>query len=218
MKTPNIEVLAPNIEKYNSQYSPIYKRTRVGQADGTKWDGIGNMLGNTFRTWGKCLELITNSWELSEKLMGTYWEQQKSNSPAHPPKEWVYWLYAAIPHWPSKISISNCVHHLFWPRLMAGAWLVRTELLPYLENPWNNTAPSAAASIRKPRRIQLPGATVYTAHIEVCNPRHNLQLPLKLCKDARTLIRNISVGWQFARPPRKYSDILNSSLNWYDPE
>ncbi len=74
---------------------------------------------------------------LDEKIMGSWWEHirnnknpKKSNTP-HPPKEekknWVYWVHATIPHWLSSgICIPTCVHDLFWPRLMAGAWIVGT--------------------------------------------------------------------------------------------
>jgi hypothetical protein len=30
-------------------------------------------------------------------------------------------VHAGSPHWPLRISTSNCLHHLFWPQIMAGA-------------------------------------------------------------------------------------------------
>jgi hypothetical protein len=36
-------------------------------------------------------------------------------------------VHAAIPHWlSSRIYIPTCIHNLFWPRLIAGAWIVGT--------------------------------------------------------------------------------------------
>jgi hypothetical protein len=61
--------------------------------------------------------------------MGTHWEQQQkfkkiSHHPSpHPPKmesNWVYWCTLQFLIVLSTIYIPNCVHHLFWPRLIEG--------------------------------------------------------------------------------------------------
>jgi hypothetical protein len=69
---------------------------QLGRHWGTHWE-----LGNTLRT----------HWELNGKTVKTWWKQQKSNT------------IVAIPHWVIKIYICTWVHHLFWPILMAGAWI-----------------------------------------------------------------------------------------------
>jgi hypothetical protein len=47
-------VYTSNIETYKSKYWPNYmssKRITLGIVNGIKWGVIGNMLGNTLRTW-----------------------------------------------------------------------------------------------------------------------------------------------------------------------
>jgi hypothetical protein len=51
---------------------------------GVKSGTIGNVSGNTLGTRGTC-------WECIENLMGTHWEQQKSNTSPLPPKEKKTW-------------------------------------------------------------------------------------------------------------------------------
>jgi hypothetical protein len=114
-----------------SWYSPTYmgsKRTTLGKAYGTKWGAIGNMLENTLGAWVTYWEL---NWEFGwhiGNLMETHWELKIPKTwthhyPSQEEKKWIYWVCAAIHHWLSKISIINCVHHLFWPRVMVGAWI-----------------------------------------------------------------------------------------------
>jgi len=63
LKTPNIEVLAPNIEKYNSQYSPIYREVQEDKGGPSRWDKVRfywEHVREHIQNLGKCLELITN--------------------------------------------------------------------------------------------------------------------------------------------------------------
>ncbi len=58
------KTFTPNIETHKSQYSITYvgsKMTTLDKAYGTKWGAIGNVLRNTFETWGTCWEPIGNN-------------------------------------------------------------------------------------------------------------------------------------------------------------
>jgi hypothetical protein len=40
-------------------------------------------------------------------------------------KHWVYWVHdVTILHWLGRVFVPYCVHHLFWPGLMVGTWIV----------------------------------------------------------------------------------------------
>jgi len=97
-------------------------RMQLGRHWGTHWE-----LGNTLRTHR----------ELNGKTVRTWWKQQKSKKSN---------TIVAIPHWLTKIYISTLVHHLFWPMLMAGAWIcddietwVRFDKLKVFHSPSKNS-------------------------------------------------------------------------------
>ncbi len=41
-------------------------------------------------------------------------------------------MHPGSPHWPLRISISNCVHHLFWPQLIQAHELWGHSLEHYM--------------------------------------------------------------------------------------
>jgi hypothetical protein len=160
-RLPNtVEVFSPNLGTYKLSifaYLSSFQEDNVGQTIwdevrcnwedteehienlGIHWEPIGNLmgkqweLGNTLRT----------HWEFNGKTVRTWWKQQKykkSNT------------IVAIPHWLTKNYISTWVHHLFWPMLMAGAWIcddietwVRFDKLKVFHSPSKNSWMSTQA-------------------------------------------------------------------------
>jgi hypothetical protein len=91
------------------------ERTTLGKAYGTKWGAIGNMFKNTLGAW-------VTYWELDGNTLGTKNSKNLNTSlPFTRGKKMNILGVSAIHHWLSKIFIINCVHNLFWPRVMVRA-------------------------------------------------------------------------------------------------
>jgi len=86
------------------------------------------------RTWGSGVVGGAKGMGFLERPFirsGILWEHNGNNKiplPRFPPntlpkgkKNWGCWVHAAICHWLRRISIVNCIHYLFWHRLMGGA-------------------------------------------------------------------------------------------------
>ncbi len=98
---------------------------------GIKCDAIGNNLRNT--------------WEYNKVPLESLWQQNRISGSRHflktCPSTTSYWVHAAPPHWPCKISIPNHVHHHFCPFLpsLTHASLIADKLLFMRTNPSEST-------------------------------------------------------------------------------
>lgn len=116
--SPTIEVFTPNIYKHMSPniQPTISKKTNCwAKPYGTKWGAIVTMLGNTLRAWRTCWEPTGNlvwgtKWEFDENTLGTT-KSKKLRPNTHLPRG--HWVHAVNPHWLSRISSLNWIHHLF---------------------------------------------------------------------------------------------------------
>jgi hypothetical protein len=119
-KLPNIKIFIQHknigVGKYLFNYI-CSMETILGKTYGVQSEAL---LGTC---WG-------THWKLKEHVRNTLWTIKIQNIHQTPTflKENGFGLgaWVAIPQWPNKNIIPNYVNHIFWPRLMAKAWIVGT--------------------------------------------------------------------------------------------